>query len=64
MGGFFGLFNSSIAPHHTTVQMSTRETLLDMKKTISTSAIQFARIGNFNRRKVNCCYRQYYIGLD
>jgi hypothetical protein len=33
-GGFIGLFNSSIAPHQTAVQMSTRETLLDMKNTI------------------------------
>merc|ERR1719385_393366 len=30
MGAFMGLFQSSIAPHHTTHQMTTKETLLDM----------------------------------
>jgi len=63
LGGFFGLFNSSIAPHHTTVQMSTRETLLDMKKTISTSAIQFARIG-FMFAGVECCVESYRAKAD
>lgn len=31
MGAFMGLFQSSIAPHHTTHNMTTRETLLDMR---------------------------------
>ncbi len=45
LGGFIGLFNSSMAPQHTTVQMSTRETLMDMKSTIVSNAKQFATIG-------------------
>ena len=45
LGGFIGLFNSSMAPQHTTVQMSTRETLMDMKTTIVSNAKQFATIG-------------------
>jgi len=45
LGGFFGLFSSSIAPHQTAVQMTTRETLIDMKNTISSSAKNFAIIG-------------------
>jgi len=45
LGGFFGLFSSSIAPHQTAVQMNTRETLIDMKNTISSSAKNFAIIG-------------------
>ena len=44
LGGFLGLFSSSIAPHQT-VQMTTRETLLDMKTTIVSSAKSFAVIG-------------------
>ena len=46
LGGFMGLFQSSIAPHHTgPVQMSTRETLMDMKNTIVSNAKGFAFIG-------------------
>merc|ERR1719219_2758046 len=45
MGGFLGLFQSSIAPHHTTHIMSTRETLMDMKGTIVSSAKSFAVVG-------------------
>jgi len=45
LGGFFGLFSSSIAPHQTAVQMTTKETLIDMKNTISSSAKNFAVIG-------------------
>ena len=48
LGGFIGLFNSSIAPHQTAVQMSTRETLMDMKTTIVSNAKQFATIGNYD----------------
>ena len=44
-GGFIGLFSSSIAPHHTHVQMTTRETLIDMKNTITSNAKNFAVIG-------------------
>ena len=44
LGAFLGLFSSSIAPHHT-AQMSTRETLLDMKSTIVTHSKNFAVIG-------------------
>ena len=43
--GFIGLFSSSISPQHTTHQMSTRETLIDMRKTIGGSAKNFAVIG-------------------
>jgi len=45
LGGFIGLFSSSIAPQHTTHQMSTRETLRDMRTTIIGSAKNFAVIG-------------------
>lgn len=45
MGAFLGLFQSSIAPHHTTHIMTTRETFLDMKSTIVTSAKSFAMVG-------------------
>ena len=45
MGAFLGLFSSSIAPHHTTTPMTTRETLIDMKKTISSHSKNFAVIG-------------------
>ena len=45
LSGFIGLFSSSIAPQHTTHQMSTRETLRDMKTTIVGSAKNFAVIG-------------------
>jgi len=44
LGGFLGLFSSSIAPHQT-VQMTTKETLMDMKNTIMSSAKSFAVIG-------------------
>lgn len=45
MGAFLGLFSSSIAPHHTGVTMTTKETLLDMKSTITSNAKNFALIG-------------------
>ena len=45
LGGFIGLFTSSIAPQHTAVQMNTRETLIDMRKTIFSNAKNFAVIG-------------------
>merc|ERR1711894_417157 len=45
MGGFLGLFSSSIAPHQTAVPMTTKETLIDMKNSISSSAKNFAVIG-------------------
>jgi len=45
LGGFFGLFSSSIAPHQTHVQMNTRETLIDMRNTIMSNAKNFAVIG-------------------
>ena len=44
LGAFMGLFNSSIAPHHTH-QMSTRETLIDMRRSIVSSAKGFGFIG-------------------
>merc|ERR1719452_405041 len=39
LGGFMGLFSSSIAPHHQTVQLSTRETLTDMKNAVYSGAV-------------------------
>jgi len=48
MGGFLGLFSSSVAPHHldpAIKQMTTRETLIDMKNTIGSHAKNFAVIG-------------------
>jgi len=45
MGGFLGLFSSSMAPHQTIVPMTTKETLIDMKNTIGSSAKNFALIG-------------------
>lgn len=45
IGGFLGLFNSSIAPHHAAVQMTTKETLIDMRRTIAHSAKNFAIVG-------------------
>lgn len=45
LGGFIGLFSSSIAPQHTHVQMNTRETFMDMKTTIVSNAKNFAVIG-------------------
>ena len=44
LGAFLGLFSSSMAPHQT-VQMTTRETLIDMRNTITSSAKSFAVIG-------------------
>ena len=44
LGAFLGLFSSSIAPHQT-VQMTTKETLIDMRRTIGSSAKNFAVIG-------------------
>lgn len=45
LGAFLGLFSSSMAPHHATVQMTTRETFLDMKNTIVSHSKNFAVIG-------------------
>lgn len=45
LGAFLGLFSSSIAPHHTAVQMTTRETLIDMRNTIVSHGKNFAVIG-------------------
>ena len=45
LGAFLGLFSSSIAPHHTTTPMTTRETLMDMKNTITSHSRNFAVIG-------------------
>lgn len=45
MGGFMGLFQSSIAPHQATHTMTTRETLIDMRGAIVSSAKSFAVIG-------------------
>ena len=45
LGAFLGLFSSSIAPHQAAVQMTTKETLIDMKNTIGSSAKNFAVIG-------------------
>ena len=59
LGGFIGLFNSSIAPTQAAVQMNTRETLRDMRQTIGSNAKQFATIGMF----FLCIYiRQYFNG--
>jgi len=54
LGGFIGLFNSSIAPTQAAVQMNTRETLRDMRQTIGSNAKQFATIG-FMFAGVECC---------
>ena len=56
LGGFMGLFNSSIAPHHTH-QMTTRETLIDMKNSIVSSARGFAFIGLIfaGNNVITCC---------
>ena len=45
LGGFIGLFSSSVAPHHTAQPMTTKETLIDMKRTIVSSGKNFAIIG-------------------
>ena len=46
LGGFLGLFSflGGRRPHHA-VQMTTRETLMDMKNTIGSSAKNFAVVG-------------------
>jgi len=63
LGGFIGLFNSSIAPSQTTIQMSTRETLIDMKTQIVSNAKQFATIG-FMFAGVECCIESYRAKSD
>jgi len=63
LGGFMGLFNSSIAPHHQTVQLSTRETLIDMKNTIGSSAKGFAFIG-FMFAGTECIIESYRAKTD
>ena len=45
LGGFVGLFSSSMAPTQTAVPMNTRETLMDMKNTIVSHGKNFAVIG-------------------
>ncbi len=45
LGAFLGLFSSSVAPHHTDKVMTARETLLDMRNTITSHAKNFAVIG-------------------
>ncbi len=45
LGGFLGLFSSSMAPHQTEVPMTAKETLLDMKRTIVSHGKNFAIIG-------------------
>jgi import inner membrane translocase subunit TIM22 len=45
LGAFLGLFSSSVAPHQTEKMMTTRETLIDMRNTISSHAKNFAFIG-------------------
>jgi import inner membrane translocase subunit TIM22 len=45
LGAFLGLFQSSVAPQHTAVAMSTKETLIDMRNSITGSAKNFAVIG-------------------
>ena len=48
MGGFLGLFSSSVNPTHldpAIKQMTTKETLIDMRNTIGSSAKNFAVIG-------------------
>lgn len=46
LGAFLGLFSSSVAPHQTGDRiMTTRETLLDMRSTITSHAKNFAIIG-------------------
>merc|ERR1712096_457088 len=64
LGGFMGLFQSSIAPHHTgPVQMSTRETLIDMKNTIVSNAKGFAFIG-FVFAGTECIIESYRAKTD
>jgi len=63
LGGFIGLFNSSIAPTQAAVQMNTRETLRDMRQTIGSNAKQFATIG-FMFAGVECCIESYRAKTD
>jgi len=63
LGGFIGLFNSSIAPTQAAVQMNTRETLRDMRQTIGSNAKQFATIG-FMFAGVECCIESYRAKSD
>jgi len=63
LGGFMGLFSSSIAPHHQTVQLSTRETLIDMKNTIVSNAKGFAFIG-FMFAGTECIIESYRAKSD
>eukprot|EP00090_Calanus_glacialis_P032510 TRINITY_DN53864_c0_g1_i1.p1 TRINITY_DN53864_c0_g1~~TRINITY_DN53864_c0_g1_i1.p1 ORF type:complete len:206 (-),score=56.05 TRINITY_DN53864_c0_g1_i1:58-642(-) len=63
LGGFMGLFSSSIAPHHQTVQLSTRETLIDMKTTIVSNAKGFAFIG-FMFAGTECIIESYRAKTD
>merc|ERR1719195_2432450 len=62
LGAFMGLFSSSIAPHQT-VQMSTRETLMDMKNTIVSNAKGFAFIG-FVFAGTECVIESYRAKSD
>jgi len=62
LGAFMGLFSSSIAPHHTH-QMSTRETLIDMKRSIVSSAKGFAFIG-FAFAGTECIIESYRAKHD
>merc|ERR1712154_83062 len=56
-------FSSSIAPHHQTVQLSTRETLIDMKNTIVSNAKAFAFIG-FVFAGTECIIESYRAKTD
>merc|ERR1719188_161280 len=62
LGAFMGLFNSSIAPHHTH-QMSTRETLIDMRRSIVSSAKGFGFIG-FVFAGTECVIESYRAKSD
>merc|ERR1719342_1608625 len=59
LGAFMGLFSSSIAPH----QMSTRETLIDMRRSIVSSAKGFAFIG-FAFAGTECIIESYRAKHD
>jgi len=63
LGAFMGLFSSSIAPHHQTVQLSTRETFIDMKNTIVSNAKGFAFIG-FVFAGTECIIESYRAKTD
>jgi len=63
LGGFIGLFNSSMAPTQATVAMSTRETLVDMKNTIVSNAKGFAFIG-FMFAGVECVVESHRAKTD